>query len=365
MSNNPIEEKLRTLTLNEVTVLYWKCQNLKYEKIALEMNYGVDWVQLQMSNVYAKLGFNKEMHWSKRVEILNQEVCPALTEILKSQPPKPNEWPPDMEKPEPNPETYPLVLYDQEKDEEEPPPPPPEPIIIPAQLPGPQRRNNLTRILTIGALLACLGCLVVGAGAYFLGRGGFALATETVIPSVPPTLTIVPSPTIQLTNTETPPPTNTLTPTLTFTPTSTVTPIPTNTKPPIGLVKGDELRDSRVTLKLKDVIFNIGYDRIGSRRAPVAFIFEFTNHSGETIVVQFDSSHFVIQDNTGRTAECWFYTISGAVDKWTSNLNDNSTLEIATRCGDGNVPSDVTMYTMTVHPFTSLPESTWVASVPR
>lgn len=77
------DNQLRSLTKNEVTVLYYKCRGLKYNQIATRLTYSVDWVQLQMSSVYAKLGFNKEMHWTKRREILENEVCPRLPKDLK------------------------------------------------------------------------------------------------------------------------------------------------------------------------------------------------------------------------------------------------------------------------------------------
>ena len=54
-----------------------------------------------------------------------------------------------------------------------------------------------------------------------------------------------------------------------------------------------------------------------------------------------------------------------AFDAWNSNLTDNATVLITARCGLGRLPEDVTTHELTIHPFTSLPESTWVVDVPR
>jgi hypothetical protein len=415
MPNPSVEDVLKGLSEVEASVLYLKCAGLGYESIAKRRSRSVPWVTWEMASVYHKLLLDKKdeesgkpLHKSVRKKILDTAVCPLLKKLVggKSSNLKnfplgdpavieefPVEWlefieegkekaeviegvveepkkPPEELPPPPPEEFYPPVLYNAwllvvEDDGPGVEPPKEEPIIIPSQLPGQQRRGDWRRILILASVIGCIGCLVVGVGAYRLGRGSFAAATETVVPTIQPTSTIEPSATIQITDTETPLPTDTLTPTLTFTPTATLTPIPTDTKSPIGLGLNDELRDDRVTLKLIDVAYNVPYDRLGQRIAPVGFAFDFMNHSGGTIIAQFDKSNFVVEDNTGRTAECWFYNVSGAVDKWNSTLNDGDTLRIATRCGDGRVPEGVTMYTLTVHPFTSLPESTWVSEVPH
>ena len=415
MATFSLEDTIKTFDYYEALVIYWFCEGLSNENIAARFNFTKSWVVWRMSKAYYKLGLDRKdangrkLHWTARREILREKVCPILRRLINDDPeklerfpmtppnvlegsivdlrpeiplppseprlplPEPLPEPPLLPEPgqippsEPPPDFYPIELYNawlavleddahDPGDEFEPPPP----IIVPPQ----QRGIMWGRLLGLG-LAVLLGCIVVGALAYWFGtqRGNppptaiLASATQEILA----TETLAETATMAVTSH----PTETLAPTLTYTPEATLTPIPTDTKSPIGLTKGDELRDNRVTLKLKDVIFSIGYDRLGARKAPVAFIFDYTNHSGETLVVQFDSSNFVIEDNTGRTAECWFYHISGAVDKWTSTLNDGDTLEIATRCGDGDPPPDVTTYTLTVHPFTSLPESTWVANVPR
>jgi hypothetical protein len=223
--------------------------------------------------------------------------------------------------------------------------------------------------------LFCIAGIVLGAPLLgsFIGQDT-TVPTDTQTSELLGQVTSTPEdpPTVILTDTQVVLPTETLAPTLTFTPTltaaptATITPIPTNTKPPIGLGVGDELRDDRVTLRLTEVRYNEGYDRVGQRVAPISYFFEYTNHSGETLVVQFDTSNFVIEDNKGRTAECWFFLSPfTAFEEWLSNLNDNDTVLITARCGLGQLPEDVTSYELTIDPFTSLPESTWVVEVSR
>ena len=222
------------------------------------------------------------------------------------------------------------------------------------------------------AILILTVCLLSIAGIMFAWR--FIQARNTPVPTqtLPTspattqfTSTSEPSSTVEIIATQTALPVNTVTSTLTLTPTSTLTPIPTDTKSPIGLVKGDELSDSRVTLKLTDIQYNQKYDRLGAKVAPISFFFDFTNHSGETIVLQIDSSDFHSVDDTGYEADCWFYHISGAGQQINEPLNNGDTREIVARCGLGNINPNVTTVTLTIHPFTSLPESTWIAQIPH
>lgn len=363
MNDQPIEEKLRKLTFNEVTVLYWKCQGLKYEQIKLRVDYSVDWVQLQMSNVYAKLGFSKEMHWAKRVEILDKEVCPALNEILGGKPPKPDEWPPDIEKPEPNPETYPLIIYDEIRPEE------PEPSNLEVFQPTPitviprQRVNWRPSLLLI--ILTGIICMVLG---FLLGQRNIPipfLATAT------PTITYTPSQTPTFTPTETYTPTitstSTLTPTKTLTPAPTLTRTPTETQSPLGLTKGDELSDNRVTLMLREIKYEQGRSRIGNKPlAPIIFGFNFTNHSGETIILQIGTDNFRVEDNLGNKLSCDFWNgVVETTETIQQPLGNEGTFAIDAFCGEGKIPPGVTTYTMYVTGFSSLPDSTWIAEVQR
>lgn len=418
MAKFTLEDTVKTFTSHQATVVYWFCKGLSNGDIAERYGYTKSWVVWQMTQVYFKLGLDRKdasgrsLHWSERRKILQEKVCPVIMRLTNDDPEllerfpliepnllegsildlrpeipvppseplvplpeplsEPPPLPPDDEIPpsEPPPDFYPPVLYnawlavleDDEKGNPPPPPLPPTPIYIPS----PERpRRGRGRL--VGLLLAVLlGCIAVGALAYWFGRSGaFVPQTETPIATIQLTSTSEPSPTVLSTDTQTALPADTLAPTLTPTPPATITPLPTITQSTSGLGIGQEISDARVTLKLVDVRFNEGYDRVGSRVAPISHVFEYTNHSGDTLLVQFNTSHFVIEDNTGRTAECWFFRAPYAFEEWNLPLNDNATEIITTRCGDGRVPQDVTSYTLTIHPFTSLPESTWVVEVPR
>ena len=50
-----IDDQIKLLTKNEMTVLYWKCRGLTHEQIRLRLTYSKDWVQLQMSTAYSCL----------------------------------------------------------------------------------------------------------------------------------------------------------------------------------------------------------------------------------------------------------------------------------------------------------------------
>src|SRR5258706_7162618 len=191
MSDTSIEEALRTLTENEATVLYWKYWGLDYEEIGKKLGYGVDWVTLQMSFVYRKLNFDKKIHWSKRAEILKKDVYSVFLKLIENDPknlknfPLPQTFPTEeiieetkeevvaepLKEPEPDHEMMALVLYDEMREKEEkrdeiekvaPS------ILIPTEVRQPI--TNWRRILIVGSLLGCIGCLVVGVGAYRLGR---------------------------------------------------------------------------------------------------------------------------------------------------------------------------------------------------
>src|SRR5687768_17199013 len=114
--------KLPSLTPTEKKVLYYKCQGLKYEAIAKELNYSIEWVTLEMGKVYRKLGFKKEMHWTARNKILKNEICPNVPENLE-------EWLSTEEimeainepvtEPRVDPEITALVLYDEREEAKE------------------------------------------------------------------------------------------------------------------------------------------------------------------------------------------------------------------------------------------------------
>jgi hypothetical protein len=419
MAKFTLEDTIKTFNYSQAAVVYWYCEGYSNADIAAMLNYEVSWVIWRMSEVYYKLGLDRpdekgrKLHWTARRRILREAVCPILKRLTKDDPdflerfpliepnvlagsildlrpdipvppsepfippPEPPSEPPPLPPddqippPEPPPDFYPIELYnawlavleDDAHDPDGEPLPPPPPIIV-----GPGRRGRRWGPLIGLGLAVLLGCIAVGALAYWLGRnGGFVPATQTSVPTIQPTLTITNalSPTIQVT--ETPLPANTLTSTLTITPTETYTPMPTNTVPPVNLTKGAVLQDNRVTLKFQEIKFEQGRTRTGQRPpAPIVFEFDFTNHSGETILLQIGQDKFRAEDNLGNKLTCEFWNgVTEAVETIQQSLENGKTFDLGVYCGEGKIPPGVTTYTLYVTNFSSLPDSTWVANVPR
>jgi hypothetical protein len=232
-------------------------------------------------------------------------------------------------------------------------------------------RSRPPWVLIAGSLLVM--CLVCIAGAVFARDRLPALfpqdattpqATQTSEILVESTSTIEPSPAIQIT--ETPLPTDTLTVTFTLTPPETITPVPTETKSPQGLTTGDELSDVRVSLRLREVKYNQGNTRVGQPvRIPIVFDFDFTNHSGQTLLLQVDQSNFRMNDDLGNEVTCEYWNVSETRPTLTQNVNDGQTIPLGVFCGRGDLPSQVKTYTLYVTGFSSLPDSTWVHKVVR
>jgi hypothetical protein len=358
-----------------------------------------------MASVYHKLLLDKKdeqtgrtLHKSVREKILDQKVCPLLKklvgkpsnlknfplgeavvleefpaewlaiieegkkepEVIEGKVLEPGETPEPAPPPPPPPpeEFYPPVLYnawllvveDDEPDGGDPlPPPPPQPPRVPAWL----------------VALAFLACLAVGVGAYFWGGGFLPFATNTPVPTPTIQFTSTPEPSltppVQQTDTQTALPSETLTPTLTLTPT------PTNTAPPVNLTKGAVLQDNSVTLKFKDFKYEQGRTRTGQRPvAPILFEFDFTNNSGETILLQLDQDKFRAEDNLGNRLTCEFWNnVTEAVETIQQPLESGKTWNLGVFCGEGKIPPGVTTYTLYVTGFSSLPDSTWVVNVRR
>ena len=419
MEKFTLEDTIKTFTQREALVVYWTCEGLSNENIAARFGYQKSWVVWQMSKVYHRIGLDKadingkKLHWTLRREVIREKVCPILRRLINDDPEKLERFPmtppnvlngsildlrPDIPVPpsepfipppeppseppplpaddqippsEPPPGFYPIELYNAwlavlEDDMHDPDPeplPPSPPIII-----TPIRRGRRWGPLISLGLAVLLGCTAVGALAYWLGRnGGFVPATQTSVATIQPTLTITNalSPTIQFT--ETPLPANTLTSTVAFTPTETYTPMPTNTIPPVNLTKGAVLQDNRVTLKFKEIKYEQGRTRVGQRPpAPIVFEFDFTNHSGETILLQIGQDKFRAEDNLGNKLTCEFWNgVTEAVETIQRPLENGQTVDISAFCGEGLIPSGVTTYTLYVTGFSSLPDSTWIAEVSR
>jgi DNA-binding CsgD family transcriptional regulator len=86
MPNQTYDEKFRSLTENEITVLNAKCKGVALREVARRMGFGVAWAYQQMSIVYRKLGIDETLHPADRAKVLSDEVCPQLQEFLKNKP---------------------------------------------------------------------------------------------------------------------------------------------------------------------------------------------------------------------------------------------------------------------------------------
>jgi hypothetical protein len=347
-----IENDLKELDITQISILYWRAKKLPDKEIGKKFDKGEDWVEARMGEIYKELGFDPKMHARQKKKILEQDYFPLVLLLTNDDPDTLLDWPLQAKKD-----------VDQNRPKSTPPTRKPSKTV---DQPRPNSRSIWTW-LWIPIVLLLLGALF---GAFWLGRNNASQPPQPTAvtatfdsnqvdltqSSVAPLLTD----TAQVTDA----PTDTLTPTLTSTPPATFTPIPTDTRSPFGLVKGDELSDNRVTMKLTDIQYNQKYDGIGAKVAPISFFFDFRNHSGETIVLRIESGDFHSVDNTGYEADCWFYHISGAGQQINEPLENGATRQIVARCGLGNLNPDVTTVTLTVHPFTSLTESTWVVEIP-
>jgi hypothetical protein len=227
--------------------------------------------------------------------------------------------------------------------------------------------------MAIPFLLLCL-LLIAGAGFLIFGLPGLlgqnstptSQTTQTPRTLVGPTSTIELSATVQVTNTGVPLPTDTLTPTLTPTPTETVTPMPTETQSTQGLGIGDELSNDSRTLRLREIRYNQGSTSVGQPvRIPIVFDFDFTNHSDQTLLLQVDQSDFKVKDNLGNEATCEYWNVSKTQPALEKNVNNGQTISLDVFCGKGDIPPQVTTYTLFVTGFPSLPDSTWEHRVVR
>ncbi|MBE0649913.1 MAG: hypothetical protein IH595_03630 [Bacteroidales bacterium] len=241
MTSPSYVDALKSLTRNEAYVLYWKCYGSNYVQIAQKLDFGEDWVTLQMSRVYKKLGFNKEIHSSERKRILKTTYCPLFNDLIEGQYSNIDKWIPiptpvevgvgvnkeePKEEPTPDPEMLALVLYDAkqtEEDESKKPKPDPPVIHVPARLPAPRPTlaERFRRIFIFAIIVLTVIC-AVGYFAFRFGQQSLSLVPQ---PSSP---TPIELPTL----TDTPPPSFTPTLLLTETPQLTNTPIPTDTIEP-------------------------------------------------------------------------------------------------------------------------------------
>jgi len=93
MSNPSNADRLKTLSRQEATVLYWRCRGWTYKSIGEELGYGEDRVTQLMSIVYQKLGFSKSTHWRVRTGLLNQVFCGEFMALIGNEYGNLEEWP--------------------------------------------------------------------------------------------------------------------------------------------------------------------------------------------------------------------------------------------------------------------------------
>jgi DNA-binding CsgD family transcriptional regulator len=290
MSNESIKEALKNLTENEIKVLSLKCEDLQYVVIAERLGYSVEWVQFQMTNVYIKLGFEKKVHWTKRVEILHKVICPALAdlqveEVIEEMGGIKEEIIEEPQK-EPDPEYLAIVLYDEKKELEEVKKKVKEekyPII---EIKEPRRFPWRAVIILF------LIFLVAGSGGFLLARMGQA----TPLPPTP-----IPSPVAV--NSDTPLPSSTPSPTETSLPTntpqSTDTPQPTNTVIPTPT--GNYENNFSGGLEGLNVIFGKPVIVNGALTASEATLLSIGDETWKNYEVRFDvtTASYMIDPNAG------------------------------------------------------------------
>ncbi len=384
MTSPSHEDALKSLTRNEAYVFYWKCYGWNYVQIAQKLDYGEDWVTLQMSRVYKKLDFNKEMHSSERKRILKSTYCPLFNDLIEGQYSNIDKWIPvpipvevgalankeeTKEDPTPDPEMLALVLYDakpgddddSDDDSEKPDPPV---IHVPARLPAP--RPTLAERFRRIFIFAIIVLTVICAVGYFAFRMGQVLSPgNNLVPLVITATSQAP--------TESPQPTSSPEPSATLSPTDTATVLPptdtatpTKTPSPLDLGVGDFFEDNRVTLKLTEYEFNPIIRGASAVRWAIWFVFEFSSHTNDQILLRYISDDFTLVDNTGIEYECQFVNNLSITTSFSGELNFGDTHRVTVACGNSEkLGADTTSVTLTVQPFSSLPTTTWVIEVPR
>lgn len=280
-----IDDQLHSLNENEIKVLSYKCNGLKYEQIADRLGYSVDWVQLQMSTVYVKLGFNKEMHWTKRRDILDKDVCPRLPKDLKDW-----EFREEIKENKEDAQMMALVLYDEmriiETAKEEPP-------LVIIRNEKPSLPVRVARYSLFG-ILVCLAITVI---AYYAFKLGSELVSSAPPKQVTVIVTTTPPPAL------TPPTSSPIVPTDTLIP-PTDTPLPTFTLAPTNTPK-PYYEEGEGALLAQDVYAILGKDfsgagdSCGSIREGFAVHIHIRNDSGSQFTLRFNTGAFRAVDDVG------------------------------------------------------------------
>src|SRR5688572_15409425 len=93
------EDKIRSLTRNQMRVLYWRCRGEQYKQIALRYPNkdgspkSLQWARGLMTGVYRKLGVDQKATSAEREEFLQTEVCEIVDYVLDGKEENLEKWP--------------------------------------------------------------------------------------------------------------------------------------------------------------------------------------------------------------------------------------------------------------------------------
>jgi len=344
------EERVSYLGKIHAHILFWIGWDVPYTEIGtrlydeglIKKKWSGNTVQRELTAIYEALEFPKSMGPVSKNDMLFQYAVPAIKRLTNNDPANLHKFPLKVK---PKPEDRQSVNETVDKNR--------------------QWIDKYRQYWWIP--LAAVSILVLLVGVFLLGRGtaqpvATTAPTQEVVssPTSQPSVGGLPSETIQPPlPTDTEVPINTPSPTPTSEP--TFTPAPADTQSLFGLQVGDVLSDDKVTLALTKTEFYEGYDRIARKIAAISYWFDFTNHSGVTILLRVDGSNFKVADNLGVEYSCVFEDgvyIETELDK---SIENGNTLQILLRCGPNQeIGDDVNEITLTVSGSEDLIESTWV-----
>ena len=145
------------------------------------------------------------------------------------------------------------------------------------------------------------------------------------------------------------------------------TPTPTQTPFPTEFVLGETATDNRVLLELEDIIYDPVSRGVGSWPFIVKYQFRFKNVSNEDIFLQINRSHASLTDNLGDTHECYLSVGTlGPTGEISRQIKPDNGLQMNVWCGpDRKINTNMEWFRLTIEEFTSIPETTWLAEIPR
>jgi hypothetical protein len=298
MAKESIEKAVRKFTPGEAVVIFWKSRSIPNNEIAAKENRSIDWVEGNIRTAYEKLGFKKGLTPTQKSLLVRTKEVSDTVDRLLRGNPA-------------NAIEFPL---DREQSTT-------ETVAKDTEIPVPTENRTSVPLIIIGGITLA----VVGIWAITILFAG---------PKIIERIWVMISPR-----------------------STQALDVPTS-----NLQPGQEISNERVTLRLKEVRWEVG--RGDNTLVPVAFIFEFTNNTQDTILLQYESEDFMLIDDKGNVSHCLFYHVFGPRSKVSEPLGAGRTIGIPAFCGIGRVAQDVSSYTLKVH-LSSLPESTWIAEVKR